>query len=165
MGEKTEPSKIAKNLHCYSVQDLEEGYSLQNREYDWNFSHEREFVENLFCQRFNFLLVIYSLFITAAASTESQTTLIIILFLGAFLSFLVSLTIWRIYAKLIVNLRIIHRLPKHPFEFIQKETDALGWRGLFQVNFIIGKIVPIFCTISLALGFILACLGIVNADC
>ncbi|MBE3123317.1 MAG: hypothetical protein IMZ65_00765 [Planctomycetes bacterium] len=162
MNDNAKPRKIAQGLHRYSVEELQEGLAFQRKHYDWDFSNEREFIENLFCQRFNFLLVIYSLFITAGASTHKQTTLTIILFLGTVLTLLVSMTIWRAYVKLIINLRILHGMPKHPFEFIREEVKAIGVKGMFGVNSIIGVWVPLFCTVSLALGTALAWCGIIE---
>ena len=162
MNDHAKPKEIAKGLHRYSVQELQDGLAFQRQHYDWDFNKEREFVENLFCQRFNFLLVIYSLFITAGASTHKQANLTIILFLGTVLTLLVSMSIWRVYVKLIVNLRILHQMPKHSFEFIREEVNALGIRGMFGVNSIIGLWVPLFCTASLALGTALAWRGIIE---
>ncbi len=163
MSDQPKQKDIARGLRHYSIRELEDGLNFQKEHYGWDLNDEREFMENLFCQRFNFLLVVYSLFITAAASTSSQKTLTIILLLGAVLTLLVSMTIWRAYVKLIVNLRILHHMPNHAFQFIQTETDALGWRGLFGVNSIIGFWVPAFCTVSLAYGAILAWYEILKA--
>ena len=164
MNEQTHQKEIARGLRCYSVRELQDGLKYQREHYDWDFNNEREFIENLFCQRFNFLLVIYSLFITAAASTSSQKIMTTVLLLGTLLTLLVSLTIWRAYVKLIINLKILHKMPTHAFQFIQKETEALGWRALFGVNSIIGFWAPVFCTATLALGTVLAWYEIIKAS-
>jgi hypothetical protein len=53
-------------------------------------------MENLFCTRFNFLLVVYSLFVTAAAgSGQNRSLLVGVLFTGAILCAMVWLTIIR----------------------------------------------------------------------
>ena len=163
MSDNSTPTKIADGLKVYSAAELEAALCYQRENYGWDFNSERELMENLFCQRFNFLLVIYSLFVTAAATTTSQQTLNIVLTLGALLTILVCLTIWRAYVKLIVNLRILYNLPQHAFEFIGAEVKELGARGLFGVNSIIGLWVPIFCGTSLAMGAALAWAGVIKA--
>jgi hypothetical protein len=57
----------ATNLLVYTSAQLAAANKVQREQYGWDFSNEREFMENLFCTRFNFLLVAYSLFVTAAA--------------------------------------------------------------------------------------------------
>ena len=157
-------SKKTNRLKVYSADGLKSGLAYQRKEYDWDFNDEREFIENLLCQRFNFLLVIYSLFITASATTTQQANLTIILSLGTVLSILVSLTIWRAYIKLKINLQILHSLPQHAFEYVQNEVNALGWKALFGVNPIIGFWAPLFCCISLTLGAILSCCGVIKVS-
>jgi hypothetical protein len=141
--------EIAPNLNKYSIEDIRQAYARQRNEYDWDLSQEREFTENLFCQPFNFLLVAYSLFVTAAASTSSQAMLTVVTLAGGFVCFAVSLTIWRGYFKLMVVLRMLYRLEEHPLSMVDTETQALGWRRLFRVNPILGSYIPAFCTLSL----------------
>lgn len=150
---------VAPGLRVHSIADIRAGYKRQREEYDWDLSQEREFTENLFCQRFNFLLVAYSLFVTAAASTSNQRMLVVVCLAGGFVCLLVSLTIWRGYIKMIVTLRMLYRLEDHPLTMADKETRALGWRGLFRVNPILGFVVPGLCTISLLAAGIAAALG------
>src|SRR5882762_10905497 len=47
-------------VYVHTVEELREAYTRQRELYDWDFSSEREFMENLFCTRFNSLLVAYS---------------------------------------------------------------------------------------------------------
>lgn len=50
-------------------------------------------MENLFCQRFNFFIVIFSLVIAGAASANTQAKLGSLLWIGCVLCFLIALTI------------------------------------------------------------------------
>jgi hypothetical protein len=130
--------------------------------YGWDFNQEREFMENLLCTRFNFLLVVYSLILAAAAATSSQSNMTIVLYLGSILTFLISITIWRCYVKFDIVCNFLHHLPDHPFECIRNETKAKGLIGLTGVNSIIGLWIPLFCFLSLLCGAILAGLAILK---
>lgn len=143
--------KPAVNVH--TVDQLRAAYARQREAYDWDFSNEREFMENLFCTRFNFLLVAYSLFVTAAATAVSNRELFVfIAFAGATVCFLVSLAIMRAYAKLDVLFKVLYAaFPDHPIAIIDKETAKSG-RRLFRVNPIIAYWVPAFTVLSLVAG-------------
>jgi hypothetical protein len=130
---------------------------------EWDISQERAFVENLFCQRFNFFIVIFSLVIAGAAGANTQVKLGAILWLGFVLCTLVALTIYRCYVKLDWALRCLHRIPTHPVAQSGVAVEQLGARGLFAVNRIIGIIIPILCCSALLAGAILAACGILTA--
>jgi hypothetical protein len=101
---------------------------------EWDLSQERVFMENLFCQRFNFFIVIFSLVIAGAASANTQPKLDAILWLGFVLCTLVALTLYRNYVKLIWILRSLHKIPEHPVAQAAAHVEQLGLRGLFGVN-------------------------------
>jgi hypothetical protein len=130
----------------------------------WDMSQERVFIENLFCQRFNFFIVIFSLVIAGAAGANTQVKLSAILWIGYVLCTLVALTVYRIYVKLIWILRYLHQIPGHPVAQSGVAIKQLGWRGLFGVNQIIGIIIPVICCSALLVGAILASLGILASN-
>ena len=130
----------------------------------WDFYSEREFVENLFNQRFNYLIVMYSLFITAAATVSSNADLIIVLSLGVVMTILVSLTVYRAYVKMIITLKILHNLENHVFQIIDKEVKSIGKRSLFGVNQITGILIPAICIVTLIIGLICAILGLIGPE-
>jgi hypothetical protein len=145
-------------LKSINVDQLANLHERQSAQFDWNLSNEREFVENLFCQRFNFMLVLYSLFIAAAASANTQLKLIAILGLGGLVTMLTSFTIWRAYVKLIVNFKMLYRLEDHPISVVAKENNLQSpIKRAFPVNSILGIWIPLICSSSLVAGFILAC--------
>ncbi len=152
----TTQNKVADGLKVYSVDEIIKMQDFSKKQYGWDFHQERVFMENLFCQRFNFLLVVYSVFLAASAATNSQLHLKIVLTLGCFITFLISITIWRCYVKLDIVFKALHKLPNHPFELIRDETARLGIIGITGVNLIIGLWIPLFCTLSLLCGSILA---------
>jgi hypothetical protein len=131
-------------------------------ESSWDLSQERVFIENLFCQRFNFFIVIFSLVVAGSAGANTQIKLCSILWIGEVLCILVALTIYRIYVKLIWILRTLHRIPDHPVALSGVAAKKLGMRGLFGVNGIIGFIIPVMCCLILLLGAILASIGVLQ---
>ena len=129
----------------------------------WDMSQERAFIENLLCQRFNFFIVIFSLVIAGAASANTQTKLSPILSIGFLLCFLVALTIYRVYVKLIWILKELHQLKDHPVGASSTGIKKLRMPKLFGVNWIIGWYVPALCCLILLLGAILSIMGTLKA--
>ncbi len=145
-----------KKFNKITKEEIQDAYEFQRNSTDWTFYSEREFVENLFSNRFNYLLVVYSLFVTAFAAISGKTNKLIILGLGLFVTILISLTIYRAYIKLIINLKILHHLnEKHVFPMIGKETKAKGAIALWNVNPIIGVVIPIVFIFSFTIAIIL----------
>jgi hypothetical protein len=139
-----------------------ESESISARD-SWDMSQERAFIENLFCQRFNFFIVIFSLVIAGAASANTQTKLSAILSIGFVLCLLVALTIYRIYVKLIWILKELHQLKGHPVEASSVGIKKLKMPKLFRVNWIIGWCVPVLCCLILLVGTILSTMCILKA--
>jgi hypothetical protein len=146
-------SAAAPAVNVHTVDELRNANAKQRELYDWDFSTEREFMENLFCTRFNFLLVAYSLFVTAAAAAAQHRALFIaVSFAGAAVCFMVWLTIMRAYAKLDVIFKVLYRaFPDHPIAMIDKETANSSKRP-FRVNPIIAYWLPAFTVLSLIGG-------------
>jgi hypothetical protein len=115
----------------------------------WSMSDERQFMENLFCQRFNFFLVVFSLVVAGAASTSSHRKQTAILALGFFLCVLLALTVYRNYVKLIAILKRLHNEKDHPVKLIGEDIDKIGAKGLFGVNHLIGILIPVLCCLTL----------------
>ncbi len=137
-------------------EEIQKAYEFQRTSTDWTFYSEREFIENLFSNRFNYLLVVYSLFVTAFAAINGKDNRLIILGLGLFVIILISLTIYRAYIKLIINLKILHQLNEnHVFPIIGKESKAKGIIALWNVNPIIGIIIPLVFIFSFVIAILL----------
>jgi hypothetical protein len=151
-------------LNTLSKKAIQEAFDFQKEKVGWDFYSEREFVENLFNQRFNYLIVMYSLFITAAATVSSNADLIIVLSLGVVMTILVSLTVYRAYVKMIITLKILHNLENHVFQIIDKEVKSIGKRSLFGVNQITGILIPAICIVTLIIGLICAILGLIGPE-
>jgi len=133
----------------------------------WDFSQERQFIENLLCTRFNFFLVFYSLVVIGFVTTAECIYKPIILILGSAISILLALVIYRSHLKLGLILKnhldIGSNKPTHPAGIIDQECNQSdGWvHKLFSVRWIIGWLIPLLCCLSLLVGAILSCFNII----
>jgi hypothetical protein len=141
--------------HVLDEEQIKEAYKYQQQYSDWTFYSERKFVETLVSNRFNCLLVLYSLFVTAFATMEGKVNKIIILATGLLIMVLISWTIYRAYVKLDIILKILYDLGKqHVFPFIGNELK--GKRPVLRnVNPIIGIWIPFVFIVSFIVAIIL----------
>ena len=136
--------------------EVQKAYQFQLKNSDWTFYSEREFVEYILSQRFNYLVLLYSLFITAFAMIRGENNKIIVLFLGFLIVSMMGITIYRVYIKLMLNLEILDKLgDMHAFHFIRVRANQKKWYALFKVNPIIGKWVPLFFSVFLLVALLL----------
>lgn len=91
-------------------EELVEAYKKQIENHVWNFFDERKHVEDLLCQRFNYLILAFSLFTTAFATIDGKCNRIVILSAGIVVLTALGCTVYRAYLKLDINLKILHKL-------------------------------------------------------
>lgn len=124
----------------------------------WTLSHEREFVENLFVGRFNFFLVVFSLFVTAGFANTFTTHKAAVFLAGASVLFLIWLTLYRGFKKHDRILRIIFKnKPEHPAYKIQKIMELEEGKPEYKVSYLMGIYIPWICiglllTAAVAIG-------------
>ncbi len=128
----------------------------ENTEETWDLSQERVFYENLLARRFDFFLVIFSLVVAGAVTADTKGELVSVLIVGLVLSLLMGFAVYRIFTKVIMILRILHRTDGHPVKIMGIKTKEAKWPLSFPVNDIFGYIVPIFCNLVLFVGLLLA---------
>ena len=173
MGTK---NKHQLNTKVFTSDYLNSTYKKQLQEKVWNFYDERKHVEELLCQRFNYLIVAFSLFVTAFASINGRTNKLIILITGFIILVLISLTIRRAYLKLDINLKILYKLQeaKDPEEewnpdcynamsIIDKEIRTRPL-PLKNMNKTIGFWIPLAFISIFGIGIIAICLNMWNID-
>lgn len=151
----------ANGLLKYSVAQLANAAKVQSERYSWNFFNEREFMENLMCQRFNFLLVFYSIFVAAAASATSQDFFIAVMLMGSVLTLMIWLMIWRAFVKFRIAIRICYRLEFSAIDIVDEETKLRKDR-LFPVNDLLAIWIPMVCFLSLVAGAALGACGVLQ---
>jgi hypothetical protein len=151
------------NLNTLTPEEITRIYHEQCKENRWSFSDERKHMENLFCQRLNFLLVIYSLVIAGLVTTSDRHLFIGILSAGTAITFLMSLSLWRACSKLLVMFAICYRIKNHPIDLVDCETATRHtlFRG-FRVNHMLGYWIPAICTLTLVVALICVWFGILG---
>ena len=151
------------NLSTLTPEEITRLYHEQCKEGRWSFSDEREHMEDLFCQRLNFLLVVYSLIVAGLVATSDRYLFIGILCAGILITLLMGLSLWRACSKLLVMLAICYRIENHPVGFVDCETSARGalFRGV-RVNHMLGYWIPAICTLSLAGALVCVWLGMLG---
>ena len=119
----------------------------------WGWSEEREFVENLVNQRFNFLLVLFGFIITAATQVKTVVQLQILLWLGVLTVVPVSITIAAASFALQGIIEELYKLPTHPV------TRSHSGFAFLQIRWVIGYFVPAVCSIAMLAGAVLTSAG------
>ena len=109
---------------------------------NWSISDERQFMENLFNQRLNFYIVIYSLIITGTLIAEEKSEKAFILGAGIILCSTLGLSLYRACHKLILILNLLHRTKQHPARRIGKYASRYKWPLSFPINHIMGIGLP-----------------------
>lgn len=100
------------------MESIKNVYDLQYRD----FLQERDYVENLFCSRINFIILSFSLFVTAFASLDNRITQIVILLVGFIVTLPLSINTVRAYKKLDIHLKIAFNLnpDNNPMSIVDK---------------------------------------------
>jgi hypothetical protein len=65
-------------LKAFTPGQIKDVYYYQRNHSGWTFYQEREFMENLLQTRFNFLITVYALFVTAFFMTADRESKLII---------------------------------------------------------------------------------------
>lgn len=113
----------------------------------WTMSQEREFIENLLSQRFNFFLVFYSIIIAGLVTVKNEIYVQIILMLGAIIITLLASVLKRSQQKLDLILEELFKDEKHP----AKISDDLAGSGGSRRK-LIGIWIPAICYLTLIIG-------------
>jgi len=92
-------------------------------------------MENLYVGRFNYFLVIFSLFLTAGFANTFTIYKSVVFYVGGFILFLVWLPLYRGYKKHDRIMRIIFRnKPDHPANKIESIMQLEGYKPKYKVS-------------------------------
>ena len=139
-----------------TIISIKAAYEYQLKNCEWTFYNERELLENVLSNRFNSLLVVYSLFIMAFIQIAGTINKIVILGIGLMITSLTGLTIYRTYIKLDIIQKFIYSLGENDVStFVKKEVKALKKKALCKITPIIGIIIPCLFVISFIAAIIL----------
>lgn len=133
--------------------NLEQIMKSQLNETGWNFYNERQHVETLFYNRFNFFLMLYGMFVAAIASLECDCNALFeygLLIFAIIILILVWATLCRNYQTLRMILCILDKgLPAyHSSPILSKymKENSKIWRS----GDLMAKWIPFSCIVSLA---------------
>ena len=130
----------------------------------WDLAQERQFLENLLCQRFDFLLVFYSLIVAAAFTATEWRNAVAALVLGMILCFMSSLPIARAQYRLDVILDHLEELETSALRESRELAEAnQGRRAPGVLRLVanrsqrrwVGYYIPAVCWISLLVCLLL----------
>lgn len=135
---------------------IEKMLSVQKSKMGWNFYNERQHVETLFYNRFNYFLMLYGFFIAAIVSLENAPNcticseiMVCLLSFSIIILSLVWTTLCRNYQTLCIILHILDEgLPEYhssPILSINMEKNSKIWhsRDLMAI------VIPFVCIVSL----------------
>ena len=112
----------------------------------WDMSQERAFIENLLGQRFNFLLVFFSIVVAGSVQARELPLLqALVLTLGAGIVLCLTLVIARAQQKLDIILGLLFENQQHPARVANDRARGGSRRKL------IGYVVPRICFCTLAI--------------
>ncbi len=113
---------------------------------NWSFSDEREFIENLFVGRFNYFLIVFSLFMTAGFANTFSTYKSLVFYVGALVLFFAWLLLYRGYKKHDRILQIIFgEKSEHPANKLQQILKIEGYKPKYRVSKLMGIYIPWLC--------------------
>ena len=129
----------------------------------WNLSKEREFLENLYVGRFNYFLVVFSLFVMAGFANNFKSFKSIVFYAGVVLLFMVWLLLYRAFKKHDRMLRMIfYDLKDHPAHKFENLMRLEGYKPKYKASKFMGVYIPWFCIIFLLLSGIFIDAGILK---
>jgi hypothetical protein len=117
----------------------------------WDMSQERQFVETLLGQRFNFLLLFFSIFIAGAVQARDAPILQeMVLSLGAIIALFLAWSIWRTMKKL--DLILDHLSKTHPATFTGRLPSGRHFIGFY---------IPPICCAALIMGALIVGINLI----
>jgi hypothetical protein len=107
---------------------------------------EREFTENLYVGRFNYFLIVFSLFMTTGFVNAVTPHKSAVFYVGAILLFLVWLPLYRGYKKHDRIMRLIFQNKEaHPVNAIERILALEGYIPMYRVSWFMGVLIPWAC--------------------
>lgn len=155
------------------IQKMRRIYQLQKEEKrlsegaGWDFWDERVHIENLFCTRFNYLILCYSLFVAAFATISGITSKLVILGVGFVVLSMITIFLIRAWEKLDILLKIIYNLNPSESNGLTLIDSLIKKKISYRlVNFLVQKYnrmagvwLPIILCVSFLIGFIAILIG------
>ena len=167
---KDDNQKMSTRISCLlepstlSKADFLRFYEKQRENGDWTFYEEREFMENLFCTRLNYFFIIFSLILMAAVTVRSNANLIWILLIVVIIQSLLWFSVYRIYIKLDIVLKILHNLDEYHVFSVTDKCLKERKHCSFKVVSLLGTWLPLLCVAIWCIGLCLTVLGYISSN-
>lgn len=138
----------------YPNQEVRKKYEEQKNNTDWTLYSERELYVNITNNRFNFLLIFYSLIITAFSTIKGTINKIIILSIGFLIVFSLTIAVIRIINKLQFVIKLLKKLDEyHVFPLMKEGSGNIDANNILKFICYILNLSLIAAIIALATGF------------
>jgi hypothetical protein len=116
----------------------------------WTLSKEREFTETLFVGRFNYFLVVFSLFVTAGFANSFKTGRSLVFYSGAIVLLMCWMPLFRALKQFNNIISILFNNKKdHPVYILQKILKEKGFKSKLEISRWMGIYIPIVCIVLL----------------
>jgi len=151
---KQRGEKKYKGFRTITANELKAAYDYQKKD-AWDFYDERDLLETILHNRLNFLLLAYSLFLTAYFMVRDHNDKLTLLIIGFIIIFLLATEIFRAYIRFRLLLKMIYCLDdKDVVPIIRNEFKTLKIHKFFPHSSIIGFILPGVMLVSFIIGII-----------
>lgn len=121
---------------------------------EWTMSQERQFFENLFNQRLNLYIIVFSAVITGVLTANNEDK-IIVFSVGIYLVLIAGTSLYRACHKLLLILKILHNSEDHPVKEVGQLARERPWLFSFAINHLTGVWLPFLSFLVLVVWFIL----------
>ena len=157
LEEKVKMLTTKDKIKTKTKDQLIQAYNIQKKSHGWTFYNENDIVQRTLENRFNFLLVVYTLFLGAFFQSKYDIDKIFILIIGIFLIWFLRLGISRTTNRFNITLDIVHSLEENDVSpIIHKEN---GFRHpnetKYRNNSIMGKYIPDIMFWSIFVGLVI----------
>lgn len=131
----------------------------------WDMSQERQFMETLMNQRFNFFVAFVGLILVAAVNSHDDTYFKVILWIGFIFAALLSYSILRSFVKLNTAFEYLKNLgEKHPMAHVDSKHNKgqkMKWPfAKWRAKHLIGWVIPFASTALLGISALFVSLGV-----
>ena len=121
---------------------------------EWTMSDERQFFENLYTQRVNLYIIIFSAVVTGILTAKAKEDKIIVFSIGIYLVMIAGISLFRACHKLILILQILHSADDHPVKHVGELAREKPWPFSFAVNHLTGIWMPLLSFTVLIVWFV-----------
>jgi hypothetical protein len=127
---------------------------------NWSLSEEREFFENLYVGRFNYFIIVFSLFVTAGFANSFTKLKYLVFYFGAFLLILCWMPLLRAFRKFNLIITLLLNKRGHTLFILQKILKNGGFKSTLVISRWMGIYIPLICILFLFIMGLLINFGI-----